>query len=136
MGSFVIVQSQNKYCALETNERKEKWGGDNNKCEKCEKRGERIEETLEHILTECSEYGEERDRLDERIGNKLGPLWGIRKREEDKGLQTMLGLKDKSEEVVKYTKEFLKTIWRKRNGKMRLGREAGRSDEHNYVRGN
>ena len=93
---------------------RKKWGGDNNKCEKCEKRGERIEETLEQVLTECSEYGEERDRLDERIGNKLGQLWDIRKREEDKGLKTMLGLKDRSQDVVKYTKEFLKAIWRKK----------------------
>ena len=121
---------------LETNERKKKWGGENDECEKCEKRGERIKETLEHVLTECSEYMEERNRLDERIRNTLGQLWNRRKTEEDRGLKTMLGLKDKNEEVVKYTKEFLKEIWRKRNKKTTLLRETKKINEHNYVRRN
>ena len=119
---------------LETNERKKKWGGENDECEKCGKRGERIKETLEHVLTECSEYEEERYRLDERIRNKLGQLWNRRKMEEDRGLKTMLGLKDNNVHVVKYTKEFLKEIWRKRSKKTSEKRETKEISEHSYVK--
>ena len=121
---------------LETNERKKKWGGEKEECEKCEKRGEKIKETLEHVLTECSEYMEERNRLDEKIKNKLGLLWDRRKREEDRGLKTMLGLIDKNDDVVKYTKEFLRDIWRKRNKKTTIKRKRKEISEHNYVRRN
>ena len=119
--------------SLEINERKKKWGGENDKCEKCEKRGERITESLEHVLTECSEYAEERNRLDENITRKIGQLWDRRKMEEDRGLKTMLGLKDKYEEVIKHTKKFLKEVWAKRSKKTTVGRVSVGQWEHNYV---
>ena len=110
---------------------RKKWGGEN---DKCEKRGERITETLEHVLTECSEYAEERNRLDEKITNELGQTWNRRKREEDRGLKTMLGLQNKNQEVIKHTKEFLKETWRKRNKKITIQRKKEKPREHNYTR--
>ena len=79
---------------------------------------------------------EERNRVDEKIRNKLGQVWDKRKLEEDRGLKTMLGLKDKNEEVIKYTKEFLMQIWRKRNKKATLKKDTIETIEHNYVRRN
>ena len=119
---------------LEVNERKKKWGGANDKCEKCEKRGERITETLEHVLTECSEYTEERNRLDEKITNKLGQVWVRRKMGEDRGLKTVLGLEDNDKEIVRHAKEFLREIWRKRNKKITLKGKTKECQEHNYTR--
>ena len=122
---------------LEVNERKKRWGGDNDRCGKCEKRGERIMETLEHVLTECSEYTEERSRLDRNITNKIGQIWDRKKSDDDRGIKTMLGLKDRDEDVIRYTKKFLREMWTKRNRKeitvVGVG-PTGSQSEHNYMR--
>ena len=119
---------------LEVNERKKRWGGENEECRKCEKRGERITETLEHVITECGEYTEERRRLDINITNKLGQKWDRRKREEDRGLKTILGMQDRDEEVIKYTKKYLKEMWAKRNKKEITKEEVvQRQSDHNYI---
>ena len=120
---------------LEVNERRKKWGGENDKCEKCAKRGENIVETLEHVITECGEYTDERNRVDQNISNKIGHTWERKKREEDRGLKTMLGLENTDKEVVGYTKKFLKEMWIKRNKKERQGGGAAQSEqEHSYSR--
>ena len=59
--------------SLEVNEKKKKWGGDTDKCLKCESRGETQIETLEHILVECEEYEEERKIFEEEIKKRI---WG------------------------------------------------------------
>ena len=46
----------------EVRERKAKWRGENDKCNKCEKKGEMMIETLEHLIREREAYNEEKNR--------------------------------------------------------------------------
>ena len=109
-------------------------GGENYKYGKCQKRGEDIIETLEHVITECEEYVEERNKLDRNITSEIGQLWVRKKEEEDRGLKTMLGLENRNDRVIGHTKTFLKEIWMKRGRKEPTVVRCDRN-EHNYVSG-
>ena len=120
--------------SLEVNEKKRKWGEQNDKCEKCNDVDGSPIETLEHVLIECKAYKEIRNTFEEKIKNKLGEeQWERKKAQEDKGMKTILGLTADGKEIVEDTKQYLKEIWRRR--KMVTKRRAElRGSEHNYTK--
>ena len=123
--------------SLEVNEKKKRWGGQIDWCEKCGNTEENRQiETLEHLLTECSGYEEERNKFNEILENKMGKEeWTRLKTRNDKGLKIILGLEGEKKEIIEDTKRYLKEVWRKRNMKERR-RGRRRVDEHNYTRRN
>ena len=70
------------------------------------------------MITECSGYSEERNRLDDKFKSTLGQVWESRKLEDDKGVTTILGLREKNIELMRKTKEFLGEMWKKRKKKI------------------
>ena len=119
--------------SLEINEKRRRWGGENDKCEKCEDGMDRQVETLEHFMTECKAYEEERRVFESKVKDKIGwEIWERRKGEEDRGMKLILGLEE-NKDIVWDTKHFLNEIWKKRSKK---GKTQGRMSavEHNYTR--
>ena len=115
----------------EVNEKKKKWGSENDKCEKCSIEGEIPVETLEHLLLECKAYDTERNRLENKIISRIGlGSWEMKKMGEDKGIKMILGL-ERNREVMKDTKQFLKEIWKKR-GKKEQRQKVKENMDHNY----
>ena len=92
--------------------KKKRWGGENDKCEKCGRNEDRPIETIEHLLTECCAYEEERNKFNERMENNIGKdNWSRLKTDDDKGLKTMLGLQgDRKEIIIEDTKKYLREI--------------------------
>ena len=108
-------------------------GGENDKCEKCEDGKDRQIETLEHMITECKAYKEQRKEFENKIKERIGEgTWNKRKVEEDKGMKFILGFEE-NKEVIKDTKKYLKEIWRSRGRKEKTKVEENRV-EHNYTR--
>ena len=71
--------------SLEVNEKRNKWGGDKDSCEKCEIRKERNTETLDHVLIECPEYKSERLNFETEVKRTIGDReWETIKQGEDK----------------------------------------------------
>ena len=90
-------------------------------------------ETLEHFMTECKAYEEERRVFESKVKDKIGwEIWERRKGEEDRGMKLILGLEE-NKDIVWDTKHFLNEIWKKRSKK---GKTQGRMSvvEHNYTR--
>ena len=109
--------------SLEVNEKRRKWGGENDKCEKCEDGRDRQIETLEHLMTECKAYEDERREFENKIKDKIGrEIWERRKGEDDRGMKLILGL-EKNKEMIKDTKQYLKEIWGKKE--VRKGKHKG-----------
>ena len=93
--------------SLEVNEKKKKWGGDKDSCEKCEIRKERNTETLDHVLIECPEYKNERLNFETEVKRSIGEReWEIIKQGEDKGMKEILGLGDGGHKMTDITKEI------------------------------
>ena len=131
--------------SLEVNEKKKKWGGDKDSCEKCEIRKERNTETLDHVLIECPEYKNERLNFETEVKRSIGEReWEIIKQGEDKGMKEILGLGDGGQKMTDITKKYLAAIWRKRNlnqkgqknytaeNKNSKNLETGKHGDHNY----
>ena len=130
-GSTLLFKARTD--SLELNEKKRKWGGVNDKCEKCEDGSDRRVETLEHFVTECKAYEEERRVFENKIRHKIGEeIWERRKVQDDKGMKLLLGLED-NKEIVGDTKQYLREIWKKRGRKEKI-RDGVSTVEHNYTR--
>ena len=56
--------------SLEVNEKRKKWGGDKDSCDKCEIRKEK--KTLDHVLIECPEYKSERLNFETEVKRTIG----------------------------------------------------------------
>ena len=101
--------------SLEVNEKRKKWGGDKDSCEKCEIRKERNTETLDHVLIECPEYKSERLNFETEVKRTIGDReWETIKQGEDKGMEEILGLGDYGRKMTDIAKKYLATIWKKR----------------------
>ena len=94
---------------LETNDRK--W--DDNADRSC--RGCGVVESMEHVIIECDDHEEARERADLRYGAILGvERWEEFKQEEAMGMDWILGFKGDGEtrmELMDSTKTFLSEIW-------------------------
>ena len=121
--------------ALETKDRIRRWNENNRWCESCLRRGEQIRENIKHIVVECRKYDNERRELNDRILEKIDERdWEARKQEEDQGLSTILGFREKDQSIIKASKEFLKKVWKLRsNGEQR---EEEPERDHNYYNRN
>ena len=125
--------------SLEIGERKYRWTGADKECQACRQLGERIEETLEHVIIECPKYEEERGELMERIIGKIGTReWNeIRNGEEE--LKYILGFTMERGNLVGFTREFLGRMWKRRQQEEDEVRGVGRNriprflEEHNYT---
>ena len=79
--------------AWELNDRVGRWNGSGKECKKCWVGGERVEETTEHLITECKAYERERGVLEERIRRCVGvEVWEEVKIRDDRGMAWLLGL--------------------------------------------
>ncbi len=70
-------------------------------------------ETMEHVIIECGKYERHREMLDKQIGDIIGmEEWKERKKWEDRGMKTILGLEGDGEEekIVSHLKTFLINI--------------------------
>ena len=47
-----------------------RWGGENDRCDKCGRNEDRPRERTEHV-TECCAYEEERNKFNEKIENNI-----------------------------------------------------------------
>ena len=84
-------------------------------------------------MIECEEYKEERKELEKGIIKEIGKeSWEREKQEEDKGIKTILGLKE-NVNVTTTTKKYLKEIWKKRNTK-KTTTEIVTVREHSYFK--
>ena len=80
-------------------------------------------ETLEHFVTECKAYEEERRVFENKIRHKIGEeIWERRKVQDDKEMKLLLGLED-NKEIVGDTKQYLREIWKKEVEKKKYGME-------------
>ena len=101
--------------SLEVNEKRKKWEGGKDTCEKCEIKEERNAETLKHVLIECPEYKRERTNFETEVIRTIGNReWEAIKQSEDKGMKEILGLGDYGQKMTDITKKYLNTIWKKR----------------------
>ena len=103
--------------SLEVNEKRKKWGGDKDSCEKCKIRKERNTDTLDHVglLIECPEYKSGRLNFETEVKRTIGDReWETIKQGEDEGMKEILGLGDCGRKMTDITKKYLATIWRKR----------------------
>ena len=121
--------------SLEVNEKKKRWGGETDRCEKCIEDGTNSQiETLEHFIAECKAYETERADFENKIKNRIGEgVWERRKMEDDRGIKLILGL-EKNRGVVDDTKLYLREIWKKRGKKQK--NQVTDVVEHNYTKRN
>ena len=115
-GSSLLFKARSG--SLETNERTRRWNGVGPYCTLCNAGGgDPVEENIEHILTECTLYNIERNRLENYMENKFGmEEWDEIKGREDRGIGVVLGLTGElNGEGIQYTKKILENIWKKRN---------------------
>ena len=102
---------------MEVNEKRKKWGGTTDVCENCDTKKERKVETLGHLLIECPAYKKERKAFELEMNKRIGGReWETIKQSEDKGRKQILGLRDYGRKVTDATKEYLKNIWKNRQG--------------------
>ena len=118
--------------SLETRHRTRRWNNNEWWCEACLEQGVRIREDIEHLIVGCASYTQERLILENVLINEIGEIeWELRKQEEDLGIATVLGFKEKSPIIIKEVKKYLNKIWKKRNYRHRLDMPI---EEHNYYR--
>ena len=101
--------------SLETNARTRRWNGGEGQCNQCMPGGDQIEETLEHIIIECTKYTQEREVLERDLVEKLGEgRWEEIKQTENRGMELILGFTEefKGKDMEKI-KKFLSKIWKK-----------------------
>ena len=111
-------------------------GGETDKCKRCGCNEDRSIATLEHRLTECSAYGEEWKKFNEKMKNKIGEdEWTRQKTGNDKRSKTMLALEGDRREIMEDTKSYLREVWKRRNMKDKRKRNI-RVDEHNDTKRN
>ncbi|KAF2357617.1 hypothetical protein FHG87_011630 [Trinorchestia longiramus] len=79
-------------------------------------RGHDIEETVEHLVLECSKYEHERESFMDVVRAQYGEnQWNARCVEEDLGMRYLLGLDEECNmSVVDAAKNFLVYAWNKR----------------------
>ena len=119
--------------SLEINSRRGRWGiVRNDKCEACLQNGLQIEETLEHLLMECSQYNIERAELEGEIIEEIGEeSWRQAKDKESKGIDIILNINNESNKMERITKKYIGEIWKKRNkAEWRSIQEQG---DHTYT---
>ena len=91
--------------SLETNARTWRWNGGQRNCIQCDTGGEQVEENIQHIITECEKYEEERMWLDIYMRDKLGEeRWAEEKESEMRGVDYVLGFREMKE--MEGTKRF------------------------------
>ena len=109
---------------------KQTWRGHGRECQRCSTGNQLTEETLEHFLTECEWYTDERSVLIRELQEIDGELWDSEREGEDKGIPYILGLKGGNcNRIVISTKQFLCKAWEKRKSG---GRFMGGNQDHNY----
>ena len=103
--------------SLEINSRRRRWGIDgNDKCEGCFHNGLHIEETLEHLIMECSQYDTERACLEREIKEEIGEdRWQRAKDEESKGIDVILNVSSERNKIEIITKKFIGKVWKRGN---------------------
>ncbi|KAF2355832.1 hypothetical protein FHG87_013414, partial [Trinorchestia longiramus] len=100
--------------ALSVNKRTWRWNEGNTRlCLQCN-RG--VEETVEHLVLECSKYEHERESLTDVVHEQCGEnKWNARCVEEDSGMRYLIGLDEECNmTVVDAMKDFLVHAWNKR----------------------
>ena len=111
VGSKLLYKARTR--TLEVNGRNRE--GEDPRCRSC-RMG--VEETVEHVIVECSSYENHRARLMTAIKAAIGEEeWVRRVEEEDAALCTVLGLygnRQETESIVSHTKRFLTLCWEKR----------------------
>ena len=133
MGIHTFILRLGSTDSLEVNEKRNKWGGDKDSCEKYEIRKERNTETLDHILIECPEYKSERLNFETEVKRTIGDReWETIKQGEDKGMKEILGLGDCGRKMTDKTKKYLATIWRKR--KLNKKGQKNNRAENKYIK--
>ncbi|KAF2347392.1 hypothetical protein FHG87_021854 [Trinorchestia longiramus] len=77
-----------------------------------------VEETVEHLVLECSKYEQERECLMDVVHEQCGEnKWNARCVEEDSGMRYLVGLDEECNmTVVDAMKDFLVYAWNKRQG--------------------
>ncbi|KAF2366974.1 hypothetical protein FHG87_002248 [Trinorchestia longiramus] len=102
--------------ALSVNRRTWRWNERNTRlCLQCN-RG--VEETVEHLVLDCSKYEQERESLMDVVHEQCGEnKWNARCVEEDSGMRYLVGLDEECNmTVVDAMKDFLVYAWNKRQG--------------------
>ena len=124
-GSSLLFKARSG--SLEVNERTYRFNPRNSKeCEHgCIVNGRVAEETIQHIMTECSGYSEAMAwAIDEykRVMGEDGFREIILRGDEDQGTNFFLGLVEEvPREVVEVTKKYLVWIWAVRQARVNLG---------------
>ena len=116
--------------SLKTNERRHRWRGERNVCGKCERRGEGVVESLEHLIKVCPWYREERDKLERSIVQRVGVQTWENIKGGDNDMEFILGINKEEGDVTEETKIFLGEMWKKRKGEGRYDEEE--QEDHNY----
>jgi len=99
-------------------------------CERCSTGGNQIEETIEHLISECDRYEDERAIFMGKLQDLNIELnWAQVREREDSGLGLILGFENNHKEITGLTKEFLTTVWKKRKLE---GRAGARHQDHEY----
>ncbi|KAF2366521.1 hypothetical protein FHG87_002719 [Trinorchestia longiramus] len=77
-----------------------------------------VEETVEHLVLECSKYEQERESLMDVVHEQCAENeWNARCVEEDSGMRYLVGLDEECNmTVVDAMKDFLVYAWNKRQG--------------------
>ncbi|KAF2354098.1 hypothetical protein FHG87_015148 [Trinorchestia longiramus] len=77
-----------------------------------------VEETVEHLVLECSKYEQERESLMDVVHEQCGEnKWNARCVEEDSGMRYLVGLDEECNmTVLDAMKDFLVYAWNKRQG--------------------
>ncbi len=97
--------------------------------------GEREEETVEHLVTECEAYNTEREKLEKEMMELIGiDAWEKIRNKEDRGIAWLLDLditdEEKSREKMHVMKKFLKKIWKKRELMEKQRKERRVEEKH------
>ena len=114
LGSSLLFKCRTN--SLEVNFRTYRWNESRSKlCSRCNLN---LEETIRHLITECSYYEEEREFFINKAMEILGrDRWNeLSRTEGDDDLQYIFGLQEMPDmKIIKETKILLTNIWRKRN---------------------
>ena len=125
--------------SLEIGERKNRWTGEEEYCKGCLEYGDRITESIEHIIIECPRYFEEREKLIRNIEEEIGRSKWEEIKGEGKELEHLLGFAREGDGMTKLAKGYLGEIWRQRqmeereNPAERRNRIMEVGEEHNYT---
>ena len=82
---------------------------------------------------ECAAYNSERTELENFIIQEFGrEEWRDRKQREDDGIGLILGINEYNGKIINKTKEFLRKVWKIREGENEVEVRRIRENDHNY----